>query len=497
VFVLVVAAVGLGLRLWILHSRLGGLDSDEAVTGLMARRLLHGHTNAFFLGQAYGGTQEAALVALAYSVVRSWTVAMKVVPVALWATAGVLVWRIGRRMFGDAAGRVAGLLFWVGPAATLWLSIKEQAFYGFTMVMGLTLVLFAVRLVERPAPLDAVAAGLAAGLGWWANPQIAYFALPALVWMVLRRPGLVRLAWLAVAGALVGALPWLYANVGRGFPSLHAPPQGVESTYPHRLRLFAETGLPVLVGLRRMWTTRWLVPGLAPALYLGVLPGMGAAMSIMSGAQSMGGMGMLGGLPGGGDDGRGLLLLACVCYPFVFAVSSFAFYVFDARYLVFLWPFLVLLAASFLVPRAAQVATIAVVAALGVTGVALALGEANLDPVAPNAVAHPIGPALRVLDERGVTQVFADYWAAYRIDLATGERLSATPFAGSTRDFTLMARVRSSPRPGYVILDGSPSDEAFGVSLRARAIPYQRVAAGDYVVYLPEAAVMPESVAGL
>lgn len=485
--VLFIAAAGLGLRLWILHSRLGRLDSDEAVAGLMARRLLHGHTNAFFLGQAYGGTQEVTLVALVFSVVRSWTVAIKVVPVALWASSSVLVWRLGRRMFGEAAGRVAGLLFWVGPAATLWLSIKEQTFYAFTMVMGLTLVLYAVRLVQRATPLDAVAFGLAAGLGWWANPQIVYFALPALVWMVLRRPGLVRLAWLAVGGALVGALPWLYANVGRGFPSLHSPPQAVETTYPHRLRLFAETGLPVLVGLRRMWTTRWLVPGLAPALYLGVLLALVAAVVafVRTAVRDRGG------------DGRGLLLLACVCYPFVFAISSFAFYLFDARYLVFLWPFLVLLAASYLVSRTAQVAAIAVVAALGVTGVALALGEANLDPVAPDAVAHPIGPVLRVLDERGVTQVFADYWAAYRIDLATGERLSATPFAGSTRDFALMARVRSSPRPGYVILDGSQPDEALGASLRARAIPYQRVAAGDYVVYLPEAAVMPESVAGI
>jgi len=485
--VLVVVAVGLGLRLWILHSPLGRVDSDEAVAGLMARRLLHGHTNAFFLGQAYGGTQEVTLVALVFSVVRSWTVALKVVPMALWAASGVLVWRIGRRMFGEAAGRVAGLLFWVGPAATLWLSIKEQTFYAFTMVMGLTLVLYAVRLVGRPAPLDAVAFGLAAGIGWWANPQIVYFALPALVWMVVRRPALVRLGWLAVCGAVIGAIPWLYANVGRGFPSLHSPPQGIQSTYPHRLRLFAETGLPVLMGLRRMWTARWLVPGLAPALYLAVLlclAGAGIAFVVTVVRQRR-------------DDGRGLLVLACVCYPFVFAISSFAFYVFDARYLVFLWPFLVLLAASVLVPRAAQVAAIAMVGALGVAGVALALGEANLDPVAPNAMAHPLGPVLRVLDERGVTDVFADYWEAYRIDLATGERLSATPFAGSTRDVALMVRVRSSPRPGYVILDGTPSDQALGASLRARAIAYQRVVAGDYVVYLPEAAVMPESVAGI
>jgi len=483
-----VAVIGLGLRLWIVRSRLGLPDSDEVVVGLMARRLLHGHPTAFYLGQVYGGSQESFLVALVFSVVRSWSVALKVVPIALHAVASLLVWRIGRRMFGEAAGRVAGLLVWVGPVAALWLSTKEQAFYSTTLVLGLALLLVAVRLVERPSPGDAALAGLLGGLGWWANPQIAYFAVPALVWMLVRRPGLARLAWLAGCGALVGAAPWLYANVGKGFPSLHAPPQIVASTYPHRLHLFADPGVPIALGLRRMWTADWLVPWLAPALYVAVLLALAAAG--ISFATSL--------LRRQRDDGRGLLLLGCLCYPFVFALSSFAFYVLDARYLFFLWPYLALLVAPALADRWRQLAALTAVIVLSVAGVASMLGHSHdLDRIAPNAFAHPLGPLLTALDDHGVTTAFADYWAAYRIDLATDERVRATPVSGTIRDVALAAEVRTSPRPGYVLVGGSSSDQVLGASLRERGIPYQRVVAGDYVLYLPEVAVMPESVAGI
>lgn len=479
--------MGLGLRLWVLGSRMGPPDSDEAVVGLMARRLLHGRPTAFYLGQTYGGSQEAMLVALVFSVVRSWTVALKVVPIALQAVASVLVWRIGRRMFGEAAGRAAGLLVWVGPAAALWLSTKERGFYGMTMVCGLALVLFAVRLVERPSGVDAALAGLVGGFGWWASPQVAYFAIPALVWMVVRRPGLLRLAGPALVGAVVGAAPWLYANVGKGFPSLHSPPQGIQSTYPDRLQLFADPGFPVTIGLRELWTTQWLVPGLAPALYLAVLVALAGAGSFV----------VVTLVRRRRDDGRGLLVLACVLYPFVCALSSFAFYMIDGRYLYFLWAFLALLVASFLPTPRVQLAAVAVVAVLSVAGLASVLDERDLDPIAPDAFARPIGPVVAALQSRGVTETFADYWSAYRIGLATDERVTATPAIGKIRDFALDAKVRSSPRPAWVLPAGSESDQRFEASLRERAISHERVVAGDYALYLPDTAVMPETVPGL
>ncbi len=483
---MVVAVIGMGLRLWILQSRLGPPTSDEAVVGLMARHLLHGHPTAFYLGQAYGGSQEAVLVALTFSVVRSWNVAMRVVPITLHAVAALLVWRIGRRIFDDARGRTAAMLVWVGPLAAVWLSTRELAFYGPTLVLGLTLVLLALRLVERPYHRDVFLAGLAGGLGWWASPQIVYFAFPAAVWMLVRRPELVRMAWLAVCAALVGAIPWLYVNVGNGFPSLHPPVQAVQTTYGERLRLFFRTGLPVALGLRKMGSTRWLVPWIGPAVYVAVLAALAVAGVACAAAF----------VRHRRLDGRGLLLFACVVYPFVFALSPFAFYVLDGRYLFFIVPFLALLAASALADRWRQLAAVVVVAALSAGGLASLLAQPELDPIGAIAYAHPLGPLLSAMDDRGVDFVFADYWTAYRIDLATEERVSATPVLGNTRDLALLSRVRSSDRPGYVLVAGSSAEQRLEDALGTRNITYQRVRAGDYALYLPDVTVLPESVPG-
>src|SRR5207237_5298323 len=42
----IVLAVGLALRLWIITGKLGTMDSDEALTGLMARHLWNGESRA-------------------------------------------------------------------------------------------------------------------------------------------------------------------------------------------------------------------------------------------------------------------------------------------------------------------------------------------------------------------------------------------------------------------------------------------------------------------
>ena len=66
--VVVAVVLGVALRIWLVSSALGPFDSDEAVAGLMGRHMLHGEFFTFYWGQPYGGTQEAALLALLYAV---------------------------------------------------------------------------------------------------------------------------------------------------------------------------------------------------------------------------------------------------------------------------------------------------------------------------------------------------------------------------------------------------------------------------------------------
>src|SRR5207244_3186877 len=89
-------ATGLGLRIWVLTSSvLGALDGDEAVWGLMARRFLHGDLSVFFWHQGYGGTQETFLTAGVFWLFGSSVATLRIVPIALYAIAALLVWRVG------------------------------------------------------------------------------------------------------------------------------------------------------------------------------------------------------------------------------------------------------------------------------------------------------------------------------------------------------------------------------------------------------------------
>src|SRR5271165_3555765 len=56
-----IAAGLLGRAWWLTHVT---FDSDQAVVGLMAREILHGHFTAFFWGQVYGGVEPFVVAAV-------------------------------------------------------------------------------------------------------------------------------------------------------------------------------------------------------------------------------------------------------------------------------------------------------------------------------------------------------------------------------------------------------------------------------------------------
>ena len=236
----VVAAVvltAIALRAWILASPIGRADADEAVVGLMARSFLDGHFTVFFWAQSYGGSIEPALVAALFAVGGTSTIALKIVPMLLSGAAAVLVWRVGRRTVGEPSATAAGLLFLVYPPAFLWWSTKERGFYWVALVLGLAVLLAALRIRDAapdPRAADVVALGFFAGLAWWTTPQSMYLVAPVLGWLVARHHRSWRKCWPAVPAACLGALPWLEWNLRRGFPSLDEPSPWVTSTYPDR-----------------------------------------------------------------------------------------------------------------------------------------------------------------------------------------------------------------------------------------------------------------------
>lgn len=472
--------VGIVFRVWMLASPIGMLDSDEAVVGLMARHMLEGEFPVFFWGQAYGGPHEAALAAAVFSVAGSSVVALKLVPAALAAVAAVLTWRVGRRTVGEPAASIGAALMWVWPMAFVWWSIKAVGFYQAGLVAALGVVLCALRLRERDSWIDAAILGLCAGTAWWATAQSVYLMLPTIAWLVAVRPRVLKVAPVALAGALVAAGPWLVHNARNAWVGLDAPDPGIPgNTYFDHLRVFFTEALPRALGLRL--PDGWLPPGGAHVAYALLL-----ALFVYAAVRLRG-------------NAR-LLVLIAVAYPFLFALSPFSWYVEHPRYLYFLAPVPALLIARGLtkIPVAAAVAAFATMLGLTVVALVSVNRDARMIPPAPEIRSPlPVAPVVEHMEEQGVEAAWATYWLAYRLTFESGEDVIVTPYSGIMRNAEYADYVRNHPEAAFVFLDESSMDDHFSSALEGMGIAYDRTAVEGFVVYRPHADVDPEAVPGL
>lgn len=456
--------VGVALRVWIFASPLSALESDEAVVGLMALRALDGDVSVFYWGALYGGSQEALVTAAAFAVAGSSVLLLKLVSLALYAFAAVLVWLVGRRTVGEPAARLGAALFWVWPPFFVWWSTKARAYFGSGLVLGLLALLLALRLRERDSRRDAALLGLVLGLGVWATLQSMLLALPALAWLAWRRPRAYRLAPYAVPGAVLGAAPWLAWNVRHGGNAI--VPQsvaGAETTFGERFGDLFTIVLPTWLGLRAPYTHDWLL-GRAVGIAALVLALVAFAAIFVR-------------RPPGSEP----LLVCLLAFPFLYAASSFTFLVAEPRYLVFVAPVVALLVAAALVGRGPSLAAGALVVA-GAVSVAGLLQLERQGRYAPLRVPADIGPAIAVLEANDVDRVLANYWLAYRITFESEERIIASP-TGFWRYRPYHDTVQAERRPGRVFLARSPNERRERVALLSQG--YARLVADGFVVYVP------------
>lgn len=329
-----VAAVfllGLAIRIWAIGR--APIDSDTAVVGLMAHEILRGHFFAFYWGQRYGGVEPYAVAAM-FAIFGQSSFTLVFTPVLLDAVAAVLTWRIGARVFSNAIGIGAALLFWVWPEVDVWQSTIEHGFRFAALCCGLGLLLVALRMTDGKIRSktkrlgDAALFGGLAGLGFWASPEIAYYLLPAvalLIWRAVHHrymPIPIEVAF-GVVAAGIGALPWLYDNVASGFLSLQSAPQHVRGNpYVLHLKVLFAHVLPIMSGLQLRLSGNWIFShALSWALY-GIALVLGVAWICELIRRR-----------------RALVVVATVLlFPILYAYSPFTWNWADGRYAIYLAP---------------------------------------------------------------------------------------------------------------------------------------------------------------
>lgn len=468
--VLAVVAVGLALRIWVLSSNLGPIDSDEAAGGLIARHFLDGDGTVFLWGNNYGGTLEAILAAPLFALLGTNAYAWKSVMIAMYALACGLTWRIGLRTVGPHAARFAAGLLWLSPAPLVLLSTKARLYYGAALVLAAATVLLCLRLAEARSRRDMALLGFVLGLGLWTAPFVFYVAVPIVAWLAIRRPRRLIDLPVAMPGALLGAAPWLAWNLRNDWLSLEERPLPVPTSYRERLGDFFTDLVPRLTGLRD-YSGEWVFGGAGKVIFVALLAGGGAlALWCVLHRRSR----------------LTPLVLVAALYPFLFAVPKASWYVTEPRYGLFLAPVIALLLGAgitrLLRRPPVQMAALGLAALASVVGLASIMDYARDNPGHHDLSPRRLGALADELERREIDTVAADYWIAYALSFETDEDVIATP-TGTVRYQPYQRRVEAAGMTDYVFFRGSLESADLEKKARKQGIGYEQLMVDEFVLY--------------
>jgi hypothetical protein len=456
--------LGLAGRVAFYTSGFGDPDSDEAVGGLMAKDVLHGHPTTFMWGQAYGGPLETWLAAPITALFGPTWLGLRSVPMLLAAATSVVVWRVGLRTTGRTAALAAAALSWYFPSTLLWKTTHFHIFYASSTLLGMLTVLQVLRMWQVPSARGMFVLGLVAGVGIWQSFQLVTIIPTAIIWLVIRRRASTRLLPATLVGAALALVPALASNVRHGWWSRDLGHPGDSVPYLDRLETFFTNALPLAFDLRVPATLEWFVwKPLAVCVYGLVL----VALTRLIWSTPFRGR----------SQASEVLLLIALVFPFIYALSPLTSLSLHPGYVIVLMPVLALLVCGWVRTEAQAILVLAVAVALlvhsiiGLGVVARQAGTEYPDSFYGSGVRLPrdFGPLISRLEQLGIRRVYASYWIAFRITYATDGRIVAADIRPEALRVTSEGAVIPLPddpyyksrHPGYAQLVSRVAAPAF------------------------------------
>ncbi len=478
--------------------------------------MLRGERPIFFYGQAYMGSLDAALVALAFAAFGQSVRAIRIVQSVLYAgtvlTTALIAWRVTRRR---EAAWVAGLILAVPTVNTTLYTTVSLGGYGEVLLIGNMLLLLALSAAQRPgSPWLCAAWGLLAGLGWWTSGLVLVYVLPAglfLAWAVvraLRRSHALRNAALAVGAAALGAAPWLAWAWRHGLVPLleeaagsaiaGASPAGFLAAAGSHAANLLVLGSTVVLGLRPPWEVRWLA---LPLLPLAVAFWLGAFLFFFARLRRR-----------ALQPEHVLIVAPGAALPLGFVFTPFGADP-SGRYFLPLSVVMAVLGAKFLIWLADQGARrLSTLLLLGLlTFHAWSTLDCALRPTrlttqfdASARYDHAFDAALiEFLRRTGESRGYTNYWIAYPLAFLSDEELIFVPRLPYHPDLRYTSRddryppyseqVALSPQVAYITAGPPLLDDRLRAGFAERGVEWREAALGDYrVFYGLSRAVRPE-----
>jgi 4-amino-4-deoxy-L-arabinose transferase-like glycosyltransferase len=268
-------------------------NSDEAITGLMARHILQGERPVFFYGQVYMGSLDAWLTAGIFALLGDSVLSIRVLQIILYTCTIITTACLGRKLTGGwGAGLLAaGLMAVPAVNVTLYTTVTLGG-YGEALLISNAAFLCALELIhgaETPNPKkDLLLFGLLGfltGLGFWVLGLTLVSTVPAVLFAgqsLWKRRQTLPGGWISpflvfLAVLIAGAYPWWQSSLQTGLftqlRELFGSAVSIEKDNwfirsGKHLFYFVFLGLPAVFGMRPPWEMRWLALPLLPFILM-------------------------------------------------------------------------------------------------------------------------------------------------------------------------------------------------------------------------------------
>ncbi len=234
--------LALAVRLFLLVKADWMADYDESLVGIMGIDIAGGARPVFLYGVPYMGVLESYLAAGLFQLFGVSREVLKLVPLSMSLIWVISTYLLARRLWDRRSAILAAVVAALPPLYVLSNTLKAWGATIEIMALGNLVLLLAVNIVaEKHSRRRAwwyAAFGLTIGLGFWLYWLVAYYAVAALLYILIRRPfSPLRLdAWAALPSFLAGSMPlWLY-NLQNGWATFRyflgeGNPPGTETTW--------------------------------------------------------------------------------------------------------------------------------------------------------------------------------------------------------------------------------------------------------------------------
>lgn len=501
VYLLLLMAVALVLRLDFLIPVNFVVDADEAIVGLMAKHISEGGPiPTFYYGQHYMGSLEPLLVAFCFKAFGTSAISLKIVPLIFSLGLIVVVYLIGREV-GNAWTARSAALFTAIPASSLvvW-SGKSRGGFIEILFLGACAMLLAIRWLKQSDPklFSTFVIGFVLGFGWWTNNQIIFFMLPIGLFMLGRllwcrsARGLSKArkilahALLGIVAFLVGGAPfWIY-NINHEFVSFEMFGSAEKGDlFKHVSGLFS-TSLPIILGAKRFWDYEDLFPSASLIAF-----SLFGTLFLVVIWHRLKDLVRLFTLKVSENEQVEILLVFVVTTMAVFTLSSFGYLIQAPRYLLPLYIGVYVLCGKGIEYLARGSRAIAFGYIFSIVGFNLAscYVHGRAIPGEPfvfkqQRVERDHSSLIAWLDSHSITYVRTNYWIGYRLAFETGERVKFSVFQEPPqvriKSYELEAEAEGREHMPLVLVPAqSPLVEqglsAFGISYMAEDVGGYRV----------------------